>query len=66
LQRRGEQISIMPSSRFSVNEAGMARRLAILGAGIAALGGDQSELEHSGSLRRVCPNGIWGRSPSMS
>lgn len=61
LVRGNEQASVMPGSRFSVNEAGMARRLAVLGAGIAALGGDQTELESSGGLRRVLPE--WSLGP---
>ncbi len=61
LTRGQEQISVMPGSRFSVNEAGMARQLAVLGAGIAPLGGDQSELERSGGLRRVLPG--WSLGP---
>ena len=31
-----ERVEVRPASRFSVNEAGMARRLAALGAGVAA------------------------------
>lgn len=61
LARGHEQLTVTPSGRFSVNEAGMARRLAMLGAGIAALGGDQSELERSGGLARVLPD--WSLGP---
>ena len=61
LVRGDERVSVMPGSRFSVNDAGMARRLAMLGAGIAALGGDQTELESSGGLRRVLPE--WSLGP---
>lgn len=63
LARGSEQISVVPASRFSVNEAGMARRLAMLGAGIAALGGDQTELLQSGALRRVLPDWTVGPFP---
>ncbi|CAB3674243.1 LysR family transcriptional regulator [Achromobacter pestifer] len=59
--RGTEQITIAPASRFSVNDASMARRLAMLGAGIAALGGDHTELEHAGCLRRVLPE--WSLGP---
>lgn len=63
LVRGTEQFSVAPGSRFSVNEVGMARRLAMLGAGIAALGGDQTELEQSGNLRRVLPDWTVGPFP---
>lgn len=61
LLRGQEQFSVLPGSRFSVNDASMARRLAMLGAGIAALGGDQTELERTGCLRRVLPD--WSLGP---
>lgn len=61
LVRGDERISVTPGSRFSVNDASMARRLAMLGAGVAALGGDQTELERSGGLRRVLPD--WSLGP---
>lgn len=61
LVRGTEQISFLPSSRFSVNDISMARRLAMLGAGIVALGGDQTELERTGGLCRVLPG--WSLGP---
>ncbi|WP_249204827.1 LysR substrate-binding domain-containing protein [Achromobacter sp. Marseille-Q0513] len=50
-----ERVQVQPASRFSVNEAGMARRLAALGAGVAALGGDQERYVRAGLLRRILP-----------
>lgn len=58
-----EEVSVQPRSRFSVNEAGMARKLAMLGAGIAALGAQQTELEQAGELQRVLPDWTLGPFP---
>ena len=48
-----ERVEVRPASRFSVNEAGMARRLAALGAGVAALGTEP--YVRAGMLRRILP-----------
>uniref|UniRef100_UPI00211B46FE DUF802 domain-containing protein n=1 Tax=Alcaligenes xylosoxydans xylosoxydans TaxID=85698 RepID=UPI00211B46FE len=47
--------------RYGANDACMARQLAVLGAGIAALGGDESGRLRSGELARVLP--AWSLGP---
>jgi DNA-binding transcriptional LysR family regulator len=57
LHRDGEHIEFHPGRRFSLNSAGMIRRLATLGAGIAVLSdvGTKQELA-AGTLQRVLPD----------
>lgn len=47
--------------RYCVDDAGTAERLAVLGAGVAALGGDMSLRLRSGELARVLPR--WSLQP---
>jgi DNA-binding transcriptional LysR family regulator len=60
----GEQhIEFTPGNRFSVNGVAMARRLAMLGAGIAVLVGGQLAEQQSGQLQRVLPDWQLGPFP---
>jgi LysR family transcriptional regulator for bpeEF and oprC len=62
LHHNGERIEFHPGKRFSLNSAGMIRRLAVLGAGIAVLSevGTQQEVA-AGTLKRVLPE--WEAGP---
>lgn len=60
--RREEDGFLMPSiHRYCVNDAGVAERLAVLGAGIAALGGDMGARIQAGELAPVLP--AWSLGP---
>jgi DNA-binding transcriptional LysR family regulator len=61
LQRGREQLLVPVEHRYGANDACMARQLAMLGAGIAALGGDESGRLRSGELARVLP--AWSLGP---
>ena len=61
LQRGREQLLVPVEYRYGANDACMARQLAVLGAGIAALGGDESSRLRSGELARVLP--AWNLGP---
>lgn len=61
LQRGREQLLVPVEHRYGANDACMARQLAVLGAGIAALGGDESGRLRSGELARVLP--AWNLGP---
>ncbi|WP_166738347.1 LysR family transcriptional regulator [Achromobacter aegrifaciens] len=61
LQRGREQLLVPVEHRYGANDACMARQLAVLGAGIAALGGDESGRLRSGELARVLP--AWSLGP---
>ncbi|WP_094842439.1 LysR family transcriptional regulator [Bordetella genomosp. 11] len=57
LHRNGEHIEFHPGKRFSLNSAGMIRRLATLGAGIAVLSDVSASQEvAAGRLQRVLPD----------
>jgi DNA-binding transcriptional LysR family regulator len=57
LHRNGEHIEFLPGKRFSMNSASMLRRLATLGAGIAALSEVAAQQEvAAGRLQRVLPD----------
>ncbi|WP_086059369.1 LysR family transcriptional regulator [Bordetella genomosp. 9] len=57
LHRNGEHIEFHPGKRFSMNSAGMIRRLATLGAGIAVLSEVSAQEEvAAGRLQRVLPD----------
>ncbi len=58
-----QHVEFTPGNRFSVNGVAMARRLAMLGAGIAVLVGSQQEEQESGQLRRVLPDWRLGPFP---
>lgn len=53
LHRRAERCDIAAPHRYCVDDAGMAERLAVLGAGIAALGGDMDARLRAGELAGV-------------
>jgi len=55
LQRRDNRYLMTAAHRYCVDDAGMAERLAVLGAGIAALGGDQRARLKAGELASVLP-----------
>ncbi|CAB3928388.1 LysR family transcriptional regulator [Achromobacter anxifer] len=61
LQRGRDQLLVPVEHRYGANDACMARQLAVLGAGIAALGGDESGRVRSGELARVLP--AWSLGP---
>lgn len=61
LQRGRDQLLVPVEHRYGANDASMARQLAVLGAGIAALGGDESGRLRSGALARVLP--AWSLAP---
>ncbi|EHK62938.1 LysR family transcriptional regulator [Achromobacter arsenitoxydans] len=61
LQRRDDRHQVTAPHRYCVDDAGMAERLAVLGAGIAALGGDLGTRIRAGELASVLPR--WGLSP---
>ncbi|MNY29515.1 HTH-type transcriptional regulator DmlR [compost metagenome] len=61
LQRQEEQFLMSSVHRYCVDDAGMAERLAVLGAGIAALGGDLSRRLQAGELVHVLP--AWSLRP---
>ena len=61
LERRAERVAVDASHRYCVDDAGMAERLAVLGAGIAALGGNLDERLRTGELTRVLPR--WSLPP---
>ena len=65
LNNGDQHIEFTPGNRFSVNGVAMARRLAMLGAGIAVLVGGQREKQRSGQLLRVLPDWQLGPFPSM-
>jgi DNA-binding transcriptional LysR family regulator len=58
-----QHIEFTPGNRFSVNGVAMARRLAMLGAGIAVLVGGQLAEQQSGQLQRVLPDWQLGPFP---
>jgi DNA-binding transcriptional LysR family regulator len=58
-----QHIEFTPGNRFSVNGVAMARRLALLGAGIVVLLGDQLAEQQSGHLQRVLPDWQLGPFP---
>ena len=62
LNNGDQHIEFTPGNRFSVNGVAMARRLAMLGAGIAVLVGGQREEQRSGQLR-VLPDWQLGPFP---
>ena len=64
LNNGDQHIEFTPGNRFSVNGVAMARRLAMLGAGIAVLVGGHEE-QRSGQLLRVLPDWQLGPFPSM-
>ncbi|MEN4918028.1 LysR family transcriptional regulator [Achromobacter spanius] len=61
LQGAGEHQVVSAPHRYCVDDAGMAERLAVLGAGIAALGGDMGARIRAGELASVLPR--WSLSP---
>lgn len=61
LQRRGDQFLMDATHRYCVDDAGMAERLAVLGAGVAALGGDMHARVRAGELASVLPR--WSLQP---
>lgn len=61
LQRGRDQLLVPVEHRYGANDACMARQLAVLGTGIAALGGDESGRVRSGELARVLP--AWSLGP---
>lgn len=63
LNNGDQHIEFTPGNRFSVNGVAMARRLAMLGAGIAVLVGSQQEELESGQLHRVLPDWRLGPFP---
>ena len=63
LSNGDQHIEFTPGNRFSVNGVAMARRLAMLGAGIAVLVGGQTAEQQSGQLRRVLPDWQLGPFP---
>ncbi len=63
LNNGDQHIEFTPGKRFSVNGVAMARRLAMLGAGIVVLVGGQSAEQKSGQLQRVLPDWQLGPFP---
>lgn len=62
MQRLEDRFQMPAVHRYCVDDAGMAERLAVLGAGIAALGGDLSGRIQAGELARVLP--AWSLRPT--